>query len=146
MQHSFTHFSPHQLVAEAEKILTERVISGAPVVDADSNLLGVLTLADIQRVPLSERASRAISEAMNRDVLIVQSDETLDDALEQLTSHRVSWAPVVDIEAMSEGKYVTGLVTAADIVRVYRETLLKGSRRMRGLIEEPSLDTSPSRR
>src|SRR5205823_11579866 len=88
-----------------------------------NNLLGVLTLADIQRVPPAEREQRRVAQAMNRDVLVVSPDETLDEALEQLTSHRVSWAPVVDVEALPERKYVVGLLSAGDIVRAYRETL-----------------------
>ncbi|TMD69201.1 MAG: CBS domain-containing protein, partial [Chloroflexi bacterium] len=62
-------------------------------------------------------------------------DDTLDEALEELTRHRVSWMPIVDVEAVAEGQHVVGVLTAADIVRVYRETLLKDSRRMRGLVE-----------
>ena len=135
MIHDFPHFSPGMTVAQAEAILAERVISGAPVVDASGNLLGVLTQADIQRVPIDERDKRHVQEAMNREVLAMQPDETLDEALEQLTSHRVSWAPVVDIESLHQGKYVVGLLNAADIARIYRETLLKGSRRMRGMVE-----------
>ncbi len=67
-------------------------------------------------------------------MLIALPDETLDEALEQLTSHRVSWMPVVDVEATA-GKHVVGILTAADIVHAYRETLMKDSRRMRGLVE-----------
>lgn len=128
-------FSPKQTVAEAEALLTERTIGGAPVLDARGNLLGVLTLADIQRVPLAERDQRTIEEAMNCDVLFAHPDDTLDVALEQLTSHRVGWMPVVEVEAATQGRYVVGRLSALDIMRAYRETLAKGSRRMRGLVE-----------
>jgi len=76
-----------------------------------------------------------VKDVMNRDVLILYSDGTLDDALEQLTSHRVSWAPVVNVEVSTSGPHVEGLLTAADITRSYREALAKSSRRMRGLVE-----------
>jgi CIC family chloride channel protein len=135
MTKTFLHFSSGQTVAQAEAMLANRTESGAPVLDEHSDLQGVLTQADIQRVPLAERSRRLVREAMNRSVLVVHLDETLDEALEQLTSQRVSWAPVVDAEMVAEGKYVVGLLSAADIVRTYRETLLKNSRRMRGLVE-----------
>ncbi len=128
-------FSPHQTVAEAEALLANQVESGGPVLDEHGNLLGVLTLADIQRIPLNERENRHAGDAINREVLKVYPDETLDEALEQLTSHRVSWAPVVDVESASGGQHVEGLLSASDIVRAYRETLTKSSRRMRGLVE-----------
>ena len=128
-------FSPQQTVAEAESLFTGRVESGGPVLDAKGNLLGVLTQVDIQRLSLSEREQRRVSEVMNRDVLIAYPDETLDEALEQLTSHRVSWVPIVDVEASTAGQHVVGILTAADIVHAYRETLMKDSRRMRGVVE-----------
>ncbi|MEO8973163.1 MAG: TrkA C-terminal domain-containing protein, partial [Ktedonobacteraceae bacterium] len=37
--------------------------------------------------------------------------------------------------ATAAGKHVVGVLTAADIVHSYRETLVKDSRRMRGLVE-----------
>jgi CIC family chloride channel protein len=127
------HFSPLQTVAEAEKMLAEHAVGGASVHDASGNLLGVLTLADIERVPQEERSQCGVEKAMNRDVLTIQADETLDVALEQLTSHRIGWMPVV--EAGASGKQVIGRISAQDIVRAYRGTLAKGSLRMRGMVE-----------
>ena len=129
------HFTPQHTVAEAEALLAERTISGAPVLDGHGNLLGVLTLADIGRVPLAERGQHRVEETMNREVLVVQPDETLDVALEQLTSHGIGWMPVVETDAATGGRQVVGRVSALDITRVYREALAKGSRRMRGLVE-----------
>jgi len=129
------HFSLEQTLAEAEKLLADSIESGAPVLDARGNLLGVLTLVDIQRVPVAERALTRVERAMNRDVLVLYPDDTLDESLEQLTSHRVSWAPVVDVEGIAGERCVVGSLSAANIVRAYRETLAKDSRRMRGLVE-----------
>lgn len=128
-------FSPQHTVAEAETLLAEQAISGAPVLDARGNLQGVLTLADIGRVPLSERSQRRVEEAMNRNVLVVQADDTLDVALEQLTSHHIGWMPVVEVETVTGFRHVVGRLSSEEIVRAYRETLAKGSRRMRGLVE-----------
>ncbi|MFL5653808.1 MAG: CBS domain-containing protein [Ktedonobacteraceae bacterium] len=128
-------FFPEQSVAEAEKILIDKTESGAPVVDRHNNLQGVLTLVDIQQVPLTEREKHTVGEIMNRKVLVAYPDETLDEALEQLTSHRVSWMPILDVEAPAGDKSVIGVLSAANIVRMYRETLAKDSRRMRGMVE-----------
>jgi len=128
-------FSPQHTVAEAETLLAEQAIGGAPVLDARGNLQGVLTLADIGRLPLSERSQRHVEEAMNRDVLVVQADDTLDVALEQLTSHHIGWMPVVEVETVTGFRHVVGRLSSEEIVRAYRETLAKGSRRMRGLVE-----------
>lgn len=128
-------FTPEQTLAAAEKLLNEHTLSGAPVLDSRNNLLGVLTLADIQKVPLAEREQRLVEECMTRDAVVAYPDDTLDEALEELTRHRVSWMPIVDVEAIAPTHHVIGVLTSADIIRVYRETLLKDSRRMRGLVE-----------
>src|SRR5579883_509642 len=127
--------APQQSVAEAERLLAERVVGGTSVLDAQGNLLGVLTLADIRKVPPEERAHRSIEEAMNRDVQAAHLDDTLDVTLEQLTSHRIGWMPVVEIELATESRRLVGRISTQEIVRAYRETLAKGSRRMRGLVE-----------
>ena len=129
------HFSARQTVTEAEQMLTDEVVSGAPVLDEQDNLQGVLTLADIQRVPLDQREQRTVEETMNREVLTLNPDETLDEALERLTSSRVSWAPVIENTTFTTGQPVMGVITAANIARLYRETLTKDARRMRGLVE-----------
>jgi CBS domain-containing protein len=68
-------------------------------------------------------------------VLVAQPQDTLDVALEQLTSHRIGWMPVVDVEGATGGRHLVGRISAQEIMRIYRETLAKGSRRMRGLVE-----------
>jgi len=128
-------FSPQQTVAEAERLLVERAIGGGPILDARGNLLGVLTLADIQRVPPEERGQRPVEDAMNREVLVAHPDDTLDVALEQLTSHRIGWMPVVDIGEIAGGRRDIGRISALDITRAYREASARGARRMRGLVE-----------
>jgi chloride channel protein, CIC family len=124
-----------QSIAQAEQQLANHTESGAPVVNRQGSLQGILTIADVQRIPLDERERRLVKEIMNRDVLIVSPDDTLDEALEELTNRRVSWAPVVDAEAPIGEQRVMGILSAASIVRLYRETLAKDSRRMRGLVE-----------
>ncbi len=127
-------FTCDQTVTEAEKQLANHIESGAPVVDERGYLQGVLTLADIQRIPLAEREKYSVKEAVHHDPLFVSPDDTLDEALEALTSQRVSWAPVVDVETVN-GEHVIGTISAASIIRLYRQTLAKDSRRMRGLVE-----------
>ncbi len=136
-------FSGEQTIAAAEHQLATHIESGAPVVDDRGNLQGVLTLADIQRIPLEEREKQHVKDILHHDPLIVSPDETLDEALEALTGQRVSWAPVVDAEAPIRGQHVLGTLSAASIVRLYRQTLAKDSRRMRGLVEGTVMVETP---
>ncbi|HEY6540069.1 MAG TPA: chloride channel protein [Ktedonobacteraceae bacterium] len=137
-------FSPAQSVADAERVLNEQGagISGAPVLDPTGQLLGTFTRADMHRVPLAERETRTVRDAMHKNVLTVQPEEALDDALEQLTEHQVSWAPVVnDIETPGE-KNIAGVLSAADIMQTYRQAVLGETKRMRKLVDtKPNIDT-----
>jgi CIC family chloride channel protein len=137
-------FSPAQSVAEAERILNEQSadISGAPVLNEAGQLLGTFTRADIQHVPPAERKTCTVRNAMHTDVLLVQPEEALDDALEQLTEHRVSWVPVVnDIKAPGK-KNIAGILSAADIMQTYRRAVLGETKRMRKLVDsKPNIDT-----
>ncbi|GLV56764.1 chloride channel protein [Dictyobacter sp. S3.2.2.5] len=128
-------FSTSQTAADAEAALADGVASGAPVVDHDGNLQGVVTVTDIQRLPENQRANKSLKEIMNTNVVTLDSYATLDEALEQLTSARVSWAPVVDSDPLSPARKVLGILTAASIAQIYRRTLAKDSRRMRGVVE-----------
>jgi chloride channel protein, CIC family len=128
-------FTGEQTLASAEHYLTTHIESGAPVIDERGNLQGVLTLADIQRIPLEKREKQQVKDILHHDPLIISPNETLDVALEALTSQRVSWAPVVDTEVPMSGQQVIGTLSAASIIRLYRQTLAKDSRRIRGLVE-----------
>jgi CIC family chloride channel protein len=123
-------FVPEQTIASAAQLLSDRPETGAPVVDARGRLLGVLTQADIQRVPVGEREKRLVREIMRRDVVVFHPSDTLDDALECLASRHVSWAPVVSLEAETGARIVLGWLSAADIMKVYRSTLLKDTQKM----------------
>ena len=130
-----TFLAPTLSVSEAAQVLTDQAISGAPVLDQKGILRGVLTQRDIQRVPLAERDQHRVEDSMTREVQVIHPDETLDNALEHLTSQRVSWMPVVDIEATQENRRVLGILSVTDIVRAYRLSLSKDLRRMRSLVK-----------
>ena len=123
-------FAPEQTIASASQSLSDRPETGAPVVDAKGKLLGVLTQADIQRIPATEREKRLVRDAMRKDVVEFHPSDTLDDALERLVSRHVSWAPVVSLETETGGRIVLGWLSAADIMKSYRSTLLKDTQKM----------------
>lgn len=127
--------SPTLSLREAEHVLITQKSSGAPVLDQRGILRGVLTQRDIQSVPLAERAQHQVEEYMTREPQVIHPEDTLDDALEHLTSRRISWMPVVDIEATQEDRRVLGILSVTDIVRAYRLSLSKDLRRMRSLVK-----------
>jgi CIC family chloride channel protein len=135
MQPLILQFTPGQFLSEAEDLLTKHTESGAPIIDQNGNLVGVLTLADIERIPPEERAHHFVNEAMQFDILTFYPEDTLDEALEGLSTRRVSWAPVVDAEGLTGSRNVLGLLSVSHVVRLYRETIAKDARRMRGMVD-----------
>lgn len=129
------HILPTQTLAEARQTLEQHGEAYAPVIDSGGNLQGTLTLAAIQLIPADEQSTQTVESLVKREPLTIEPDDPLDQALERLTTNRVNWAPVIDMDAPPEVQNVIGTVSIIDIVRIYRQTLAKDSRRMRGLVE-----------
>ena len=129
MERSPLCLQPKMAVAEAEQALEERQRSGAPVVDENQRLVGVVTLADLQRVPATERAAVPLEVVMTRDPVTIEPEAGLDLGLQKLADNRISWMPVVEgLESV-----VIGTISTADISKDYRQALKHSARRLRGI-------------
>ena len=99
-------------VKEAIQILLENAISGAPVVDAEENLVGIVT--EFQLLELiyePELASASISRFMTEDVIAVSESTLLSDVAGILIVKRIRRVPVV-----RDGR-VVGMVARRDLLR-----------------------------
>ena len=96
----------------------------AMVVCEGSEVSGIVTLGDIQRVPVDERATTPVGQVMTQrpELAVVGPRATLWEALQQLGDKDVEQAPVVE-----DGRFL-GLLTRADIIRQLqlRELLGRG--------------------
>jgi Zn-dependent protease/CBS domain-containing protein len=98
------------------ELIERYVLPGArravPIV-ADGAAVGIVTLADIQNVPLDERPTVTVEEIMTgRDQLVTVSSSTpLQAAIDALASGDYEQVPVVD------GGRLVGLLTRADVLR-----------------------------
>ncbi len=128
-----------QTLLEAQSALLEHELRGAPVLDEQRVLLGVLTQTDIEHVPETERANLLVKETMKKDVLVTYAEETLHEALEELTTNHRSWAPVVESRTSSQKYSVIGIISMVHIMQLYREAQAKDSHRMQNLVKETTL-------
>ena len=87
--------TPELTLEQLETILVEHRLHGAPVVDEDGRLVGVVTVTDILRAggPSPEVAVR---DAMTPDPATVSTDTPVSEALERMASLGVGRLPVVD--------------------------------------------------
>jgi len=108
-------------------LLDERHIRHVPVVDAEGDLVGLVTQRDLARsalgpqdaVPLSMMQEmlrrRRVREIMATEVESVEPDESLKTAAEMLLENKIGCLPVV------EGEHLVGILTESDFVRRYME-------------------------
>ncbi|MEZ5179334.1 MAG: CBS domain-containing protein [Acidimicrobiales bacterium] len=132
-------FGPDDNVAEAMQVLVERGIDGAPVVDADGAVVGMLSTADLivqesrlhfptvisllgatLELPSAKRhfdddlrrvLGSTVREVMQADPITIGVDDTVEEAATLLHDHDVSRLPVVGDAGL------VGIVARVDILR-----------------------------
>ncbi|MDQ3856218.1 MAG: CBS domain-containing protein [Chloroflexota bacterium] len=97
---------PDDTVQQLTRVLTEAGISGAPVLDSEGKLVGIISEADV----ISKRGHR-VEDVMQRHVISVPPDLSVSDVSCVLCHNRVNRVPVLE-----DGELV-GIITRADIVR-----------------------------
>ncbi|SDG43895.1 CBS domain-containing protein [Paraburkholderia phenazinium] len=144
---------PEMTVREAAKVLVDHGISGAPVLDADGHLVGILSEGDlIHRTELetAERrrswwldhlsASRdavdyvkshalTVADAMTQEVISVNETTPLSEVANLMETKRIKRLPV-----LRDGR-VVGIVSRANLVQA-----------LASVPEEPAPEVSPSDR
>jgi CIC family chloride channel protein len=107
-----------QSIAVAATVFTKHSLRGTLVLSEQGKLLGTLTRDDIERIPRLQREQRTVAEVMNKCVQTLRLEETLDVALEKLTAHHVSWAPVIERQSPAGRQCIVGILTLSSIVQV----------------------------
>ena len=118
---------PEQTVREVDEMMDRRGVSGAPVVDADDRVLGIISATDVR--PYLEVGERdEVREAMTDEVITAPEDVTPREALELMYDHKIERVPVVD-----EDNHLVGLVTMQGILqrREYDSAARDGNGRLR---------------
>jgi CBS domain-containing protein len=111
-------FRTTQTLSEAIDVMVGRKLSGAPVLDEQGKVVGVLSEFDCMKVMVASSfhqegmpGMRAISELMSRKLHFVDPDADLYTISHLFITHRIRRVPVLDHGAL------VGLVSRRDIVR-----------------------------
>ncbi|QCJ47976.1 IMP dehydrogenase [Haloprofundus sp. MHR1] len=102
---------PSQTVREVDAMMESEGVSGAPVVDDDDIVLGIISGTDI-RPYLEVGESDEVREAMTDEVITAGEDVTARDALELMYDYKIERVPIVD-----ENDRLVGLVTMQGILQ-----------------------------
>lgn len=115
---------------ELSRLLTERGISGVPVVDAQGEVVGVVSRADIVRCmqdlprrrfqengfyveddEIPPSAFVRVADIMNRAVISAPSTTTVSEFSRLMLAHRIHRILIID------GRKLVGIVTTSDILK-----------------------------
>ena len=104
-------------VVEAARLMREQHIGSLPVTE-DERLVGMITDRDITTRVVAESAApeTPVGDVYSHDLISVEPDNGLDDALQLMARHQVRRLPVVE-----NGRLV-GIVAQADIALREDET------------------------
>jgi len=97
--------SPSTKVKNLAMILIKNQISGAPVVNKNGKILGIVSEADI----IAKRGKDA-QAIMSKKIISVRQDASLEEIAQLMMTHAIKRLPVMDC-----GKII-GIVSRADIV------------------------------
>jgi CBS domain-containing protein len=118
-------------VVEAARVMREEHIGSLPITE-DEQLVGMITDRDITTRVVAEAADpkrMSVGDVYSRDLISVEPDEDLAEALQLMARHQVRRLPVVE-----NGRLV-GIVAQADIARSENE---KQTGELVEAISEPS--------
>ena len=102
---------PSQSLSEAAEVMKGEDVGSVPVLD-EGRLVGILTHRDIVIGAVAERRDPQVvrvDEVASRELVTVEPEQKLDDALALMARHQVRRLPVVE-----EGRLV-GMLAQADV-------------------------------
>ncbi|MEM2873695.1 MAG: chloride channel protein [Nitrososphaerales archaeon] len=111
MMESVITVRPNDMITKAAKIMADNRIKGLPVLK-DNNLVGIITLIDILRIPDLEREKTTVEQVMSKKLIVTYPDESLYEAFEKMIGHEIGRLPVMD---RSNPKKLIGIITRGDI-------------------------------
>ena len=113
----------NELVGTARARLEAAGVPGAPVLDRDGTVLGIV---DVEGLATAADDTRVAAAPLITEPVLAP-DDGLDEALGAMADHRRSWAPVV-----SRG-HLAGILSVRDALAAYRTALGGNVQQVRGL-------------
>jgi chloride channel protein, CIC family len=117
----FTLLETDTLSKASELFLATRH-HGVPVVDQRDELVGIITIQDLDKIPADNWPSSTISEACTRDIQVTYPEESIGSALRRMGRQDVGRLPVV---SRDNPRHLLGLLRRADLVRAYDAALTR---------------------
>ena len=109
---------------QAELLMSDRRVSGLPVVDREGRLVGVVSQTDIVRAhaagqSLSSWPGLAVRHLMTSPALTIRVDESLIDAARRMEERHVHRLVVIS----ADGEHPVGVLSTLDLVGTLADLL-----------------------
>ncbi len=112
--------SPDTPIKDAARLMFRHRVSGLPVCDEASCIVGIITEADFLRIEVAREEAddpqpiETVSQVMNRGVVTVGPDAPLAEAAKVMVFQDVKRLPVVDDE-----ERMLGIISRLDVVAAF---------------------------
>jgi len=119
MSTNLVTFRPEDSIDHVLDLLTKRKISGAPVLDAQGNLVGIISEVDCLKEIIKGKYSNTptfpgtVGEHMTKNVMTLSPDLSLFDAAQKFLDNKIRRFPV-----MKDGRLV-GQISLSDVIRAF---------------------------
>lgn len=104
---------PEMTIREATKVMSQRHIGSLIVLEGEK-IAGIITNTNVLN-SIAERKdpdTTAVADVMSKDVITIEPDKRIEDAVELMMKYKIKKLPVVDNEKL------VGVITASDIMVV----------------------------
>lgn len=112
--------SPDTPIKAAARLMVRNKVSGLPVVDENTRVVGIITEADFLRLEVAREEAddpqpvERVEQVMNRSVLTINPDATVTEAARIMVVNDVNRLPVTDISGKS-----LGIISRLDVVAAF---------------------------
>lgn len=128
MQTAALTLRPGQSIEEAEMRLHDTGLTGAPVVNENQELLGILTASDIRELPEEERRTTYVNDLMTAPRTRFDRKAALDTIFDSMATENLGWIPITESIGTGRARLV-GIVTLQSVLSAYRLALRRKVRR-----------------
>lgn len=107
-------------LVKAEKTFTKTRHHGFPVLDNAGNLVGIMTLQDLDRIRRVDRTQHTVGQYCTRALLVAYPEESIGTVLRKMGTRDIGRLPVV---AKEDPTRLIGILSRSDLVRAYNVAL-----------------------
>jgi CIC family chloride channel protein len=116
MERDVQTFKDSDSLAYAAQVFSETHHHGLPVVNEANEIVGILTLQDMDRAHQAGKENLTVGQVCTHNMLEAYPDETIGAVLRRMSASAVGRLPVVERD---NPRHLVGLLRRSDVIRAY---------------------------